>query len=103
MACVPLVRAEAECDNGNTLLTLTQSEFSRDRMEQAAASPQRWRVPLLVQPARGAPFRRVLEGSLSLNVPGCGAVVVNGGQLGYFRTLYSPAMTAALAEALVPV
>jgi aminopeptidase N len=28
---VPLVRAEAECVDGNTLLNLTQSEFSRDR------------------------------------------------------------------------
>jgi aminopeptidase N len=97
---IPLVRAEAECVDGNTLLSLTQSEFSRDRKEQAAASPQRWRVPLLVQPARGAPFRRVLEGSLTLNVPGCGAVVVNGGQLGYFRTLYTPAMATELAEAI---
>ena len=97
---IPLVRAEAQCVDGNTLLSLTQSEFSRDRKEQVAASPQRWRVPLLVQPARGAPFRRVLEGNLNLNVPGCGAVVVNGGQLGYFRTLYAPAMVSALAEAL---
>jgi aminopeptidase N len=97
---VPLVRAEADCVDGNTLLNLTQSEFSRDRKDQVAASPQRWRVPLLVQPARGAPFRRVLEGSLTLNVPGCGAVVVNGGQLGYFRTLYTPAMAGELARAM---
>jgi aminopeptidase N len=97
---VPLVRAEAQCIDGNTLLNLTQSEFSRDRKDQVAASPQRWRVPLLVQPARGAPFRRVLEGSLTLNVPGCGAVIVNGGQLGYFRTLYTPAMAGELVRAL---
>jgi aminopeptidase N len=97
---VPLVRAEAECVDGNTLLNLTQSEFSRDRKDEVAAKPQRWRVPLLVQPARGAPFRRVLEGSLALNVPGCGAVIVNGGQLGYFRTLYTPAMAVLLARAL---
>ena len=97
---IPLVRAEAECVKGNTLLNLTQGEFSRDRKDQAAARPQRWRVPLLVQPARGAPFRRVLQGSLTLNVPGCGAVVVNGGQLGYFRTLYTPEMATEIATAL---
>ncbi len=97
---VPLVRAEAECVEGNTLLSLTQGEFSRDRKDQVAASPQRWRVPLLVQPPRGAPFRRVLEGELTLNVPGCGAVVVNGGQLGYFRTLYTPEMAVELTKAL---
>ena len=97
---VPLVRAEAECVDGNTLLNLTQSEFSRDRKDEVAAKPQRWRVPLLVQPARGAPFRRVLEGSLTLNVPGCGAMIVNGGQLGYFRTLYTPAMARDLVRAM---
>jgi len=97
---VPLVRAEAECADGNTLLKLTQSEFSRDRKDQVAASPQRWKVPLLVQPARGEPFRRVLEGSLTLNVPGCGAVIVNGGQLGYFRTLYTPQMAGELVRAM---
>jgi aminopeptidase N len=97
---VPLVRAESQCVDGNTVLGLTQSEFSRDRKDQVAASPQRWRVPLLVQPVRGAPFRRVLEGSMTLNLPGCGAVVVNGGQLGYFRTLYTPAMAAELARAM---
>ena len=97
---VPLIHAEAECLDGNTLLSLTQGEFSRDRKDAVAADPQRWRVPLLVQPARGAAFRRVLEGSMMLNLPGCGAVVVNGGQLGYFRTLYSPAMAAQIATAL---
>ena len=39
-------------------------------------------------------------GSATLELPGCGAVIVNGGQLGYFRTLYTPPMAAALAEAL---
>jgi aminopeptidase N len=42
----------------------------------------------------------VLDGSATLNLQGCGPVVVNGGQLGYFRTLYSPAMNAQLAQAL---
>jgi aminopeptidase N len=97
---IPLVRAEASCANGTTTLKLVQSEFSRDRMDQVAASPQAWRVPLLIQAGTGAPQRHVLEGSASLKVPGCGAVVVNGGQLGYFRTLYTPAMNRANAGAL---
>jgi aminopeptidase N len=42
----------------------------------------------------------VLDGNATVELPGCGAVVVNGGQLGYFRTLYSPAMAASLTEAL---
>jgi aminopeptidase N len=97
---VPLVRAEAECREGRTLLELAQSEFSRDRKDEVAANPQRWRVPMLITVGSAAPVRHVLEGSASLELPGCGAVVVNGGQLGYFRTLYSPDMGQALVEAL---
>src|SRR5690606_19953089 len=97
---IPLVRAESRCVAGTTQLSLTQSEFSRDRKDEVAANPQSWRVPLLIQPAGGEPVRRVLTGSATVELPGCGPVVVNGGQLGYFRTLYTPEMATALAEAL---
>ena len=97
---IPLVRAEATCRGGTTALTLTQDEFSRDRKDAVAASPQRWRVPLLIQAGNAAPVRRVLEGSAALELPGCGPVVVNGGQLGYFRTLYTPVMVTQLAGAM---
>ncbi|MEO6389150.1 MAG: M1 family aminopeptidase [Croceibacterium sp.] len=97
---VPLVRAEAACRGGETALTLSQGEFSRDRKEQVAASPQHWRVPLLIEAGAAPPMRQVLNGTASFTVPGCGAVIVNGGQLGYFRTLYQPAMVGQLAAAL---
>jgi len=97
---VPLVRAEARCVEGATVLHLRQSEFSRDRKDETAASPQSWKVPLMIIPASGAPVRHVLEGEATLNTPGCGPVVVNGGQLGYFRTLYQPEMVSALASAM---
>ena len=57
-------------------------------------------MPLLVEAGDAAPVRSILQGSASLKVPGCGAVVVNGGQLGYFRTLYSPAMLRQLTAAM---
>jgi aminopeptidase N len=101
---IPLVSAQAECRGGRTTLTLTQGEFSRDRKDQVAANPQRWRVPLLIEAGpddgRTDPVRRVLDGSASVELPHCGPVLVNGGQLGYFRTLYSPAMIAQLTRAL---
>jgi len=97
---IPLVRAEARCVNGRTALSLSQSEFSRDRKDQVAANPQRWRVPLLVSGGGADPVRHVLDGRASLDLPGCGAVVVNGGQLGYFRTLYNADMIDDLAHAL---
>ena len=97
---IPLVRADARCVGGDTVLHLAQSEFSRDRKDEAAADPQRWRVPLQIRPAGGAPVRQVLEGNATLPLQGCGPVIVNGGQLGYFRTLYTPEMAAALAAGL---
>jgi len=101
---IPLVRAEATCTGGQTALTLTQGEFSRDRKDEAATNPGHWRVPLLVEAgpesAGAPPVRTVLQGSASLSVPGCGPVIVNGGQLGYFRTLYAPEMLQKLQAAM---
>ncbi|MBI1403309.1 MAG: M1 family peptidase [Porphyrobacter sp.] len=98
---IPLVKLEsATCAAGNTQLTLSQSEFSRDRKDEAAANPQRWRVPLLLSHGSGPGERQVLEGTASYTLPGCGPVIVNGGQLGYFRTLYGPEMLAQLTAAL---
>lgn len=97
---IPLVRAQSSCANGETTLSLSQSEFSRDRKDEVAARPQSWRVPLLIEAGNSQPVRAILQGSASLKVPGCGAVVVNGGQLGYFRTLYSPAMLQQLVKAM---
>jgi aminopeptidase N len=97
---VPLVRASARCVNGQTQLSLTQGEFSRDRADEVAASPQSWRVPMLISVAGGEPVRQVLEGSAELSLQGCGPVIVNSGQLGYFRSLYTPEMAGGLVEAL---
>ncbi|MBO0749874.1 MAG: M1 family metallopeptidase, partial [Porphyrobacter sp.] len=97
---IPLVLAEAACNGGQTALTLTQSEFSRDRKDEAASNPRHWHVPLVIESGNAQPVRTVLQGSASLTVPGCGAVIVNGGQLGYFRTLYSPTMLAKLQAAM---
>jgi aminopeptidase N len=97
---VPLVTAEATCRNGQTTLALAQGEFSQDRSQEAAASPRHWHVPLLVEAGNAQPVRAVIDGSASLRLSGCGPVIVNGGQLGYFRTLYSPAMLQQLTAAL---
>ena len=97
---IPLVKAEATCSNGQTTLALSQGEFSQDRTEDAAAHPQHWHVPLVIEGAGPQPVRTVLDGSASLTLAGCGPVIVNGGQLGYFRTLYTPAMLQQLRTAM---
>ena len=99
---IPLVRVtEARCVGGATRLVLEQSQFSRDRKAEAAAQPLRWKVPLLLTPLGGKPSRIVLEGGRGeATVAGCAPVVVNGGQLGYFRTLYPAATLGGLTRAL---
>ena len=92
---IPLLRVESSvCRGDETVLELSQGEFSADRPDKP---PLRWRVPVLARVA-GGPLARTLltEPQTVLTVPGCGAVVVNAGQSGYYRTLYAPAQHAAL-------
>jgi aminopeptidase N len=88
---VPLVRVEdATCRGGKTAVTLRQGEFTRDRPDKQALS---WRVPVIASTVGGAEVRGLVQGgTASLSVPGCGALIVNSGQTGYYRTLYTPAM-----------
>ena len=99
---IPLVRvAEARCAGGVTRLVLEQGQFSRDRKAEVAAQPLRWKVPLLLTPLGGKSTRIVLtDGRGEATVAGCAPVVVNGGQLGYFRTLYPAPALAGLTKAL---
>ena len=85
---VPLIRVEAaECIDGNTKVTLRQEEFSRDNPKK---TPLHWRVPVIASTLGGAEVRTlVTDGSGSLTVPGCEPLLVNSGQTGYYRTLYS--------------
>ena len=94
---IPLVKVEsAVCNGGKTTLQLSQGEFTKDRPDKA---PLRWRVPVVAQVAAGARVDTVVEGGKgTLEVPGCGAVVVNAGQAGYYRTLYGDAQFAALGK-----
>jgi aminopeptidase N len=94
---VPLIRvADAVCRNDKATIALTQGEFSKD---QDNKKPLSWRVPVIAQTVGGATVRTVVNGGkASMTLPGCGAVLVNPGQSGYYRTLYAPKTFAALAE-----
>ena len=97
---IPLVRvADQSCTAGKTTLTLTQDEFTRDRVGEVSA--RRWHVPLLVSVGGAAPVRSILaDGKATLTIDGCGPVVINAGQLGYYRSLYTPAGLGDLVHAL---
>ncbi len=101
-AGIPLIAVgPAQCANGSTTTILTQSQFSADRRQEVAAQPLAWHVPVKAT-AGGAAAQAVTNGrATELRVPGCGPLLVNAGQKGYFRTLYSPPQAAAL-PALVP-
>ena len=98
---IPLISVgAAQCTNGTTVATLTQSQFSADRKDETAAKPQSWHVP--VKATAGGPIAQVITaGSANpISVPGCGPLLVNAGQRGYYRTLYAPSQAQALAAAL---
>jgi aminopeptidase N len=98
---IPLISVgPSQCVGGSTVVTLTQSQFSADQREKVTARPLSWHVP--VRASAGGEIARVVTNgrTTQLNVPGCGPLLVNAGQSGYFRTLYTPAGAAALTAAL---
>jgi aminopeptidase N len=95
---VPLIKVgDPVCRNGMTTVPLTQAEFTHDRANKA---PLAWRVPVIAQIAGNAKQASTLVsgGKGSITVPGCGTVIVNAGQTGYYRTLYTSADFTQLAE-----
>ncbi|MCG2584012.1 M1 family metallopeptidase [Massilia sp. TS11] len=96
-AGVPLVRlASAECVDGSTRARLLQEEFQR---EPRPGPARRWRVPVVVSVLGQAPVRTLLEGgAATLTLPGCGPLLLNAGQAGYYRSAYPAPALSALAE-----
>jgi aminopeptidase N len=93
---IPLVTVtNAQCSNGATTLSLTQSSFSRDDKGGKALS---WHVPVKAQVVGGEQKQIILAGNGSIMLPGCGTYVINAGQAGYFRSLYPAANVAGLAK-----
>jgi len=94
---IPLITVDAgACAAGKTPVTLTQGEFSRDKPTK---TPLAWRVPVSAQVAGSSSVAKtlVVGGKGSLTVDGCGPVIVNAGQSGYFRTLYTPKAFAGVS------
>jgi aminopeptidase N len=91
---VPLIKVEAAvCSNGSTTIKLTQDEFTKDR---PGKKPLRWHVPVNAQVVGHAVASTLVDGQATMKLEGCGPVLVNAGQSGYYRTLYTPAQFAAL-------
>jgi len=96
---VPLVRVdEAVCQGANQVVHLSQTEFRRDQ-GAASASAHSWLVPVRLQTVGTNQVVQALvkDGSASVTVPGCGAVLLNAGQAGYYRAAYQPGLFTGLA------
>ena len=97
---IPLIEVgPSQCVNGRTVVTLMQRQFSNDRRQQALTSPLSWHVPVRVT-SGGSPAQ-LITGARTTRIaaPGCGLLLINPGQKGYFRTLYSPQQAEALRGA----
>ena len=100
-AGVPMIREiTAVCHNGQTDLMLAQEQFAVD---PPAGKPASWHVPVTVKVLGGGTAQAVIgQPGAQLTVQGCGPVVLNAGQAGYFRSVYLPdgleALTSRLGE-----
>jgi aminopeptidase N len=93
---IPLVKVDSATCKGNvTTLTFSQGQYSRDDKDGA---PLSWHVPVIAQTVGGETRRLILKGTGTIELPGCGAYIVNAGQSGYYRSLYPAANIAALAK-----
>jgi aminopeptidase N len=92
---IPLIEVkEAACENGMTKLSLSQGEFTRDRKNK---TPLMWHVPVIARIAGQMESRAIIaDGSGKMTLAGCGPLIVNAGQSGYYRVLYEEATLSAL-------
>jgi len=99
---VPLIQVgPSQCVAGQTVATITQSQFSNDQRDQVRANSLSWHVP--VRATAGGPVTQIVTTgrTTQLSVPGCGPLLINAGQTGYYRTLYQPVQAQAL-QAVFP-
>jgi aminopeptidase N len=98
---IPLVQLGASrCVNGRTVVPATLGQFSNDKRQQAAANPLSWHIPIQATAGVGSPTLQVSQGhSATINAPGCGVLLINPGQTGYFRVLYTAEQSDALRRA----
>jgi aminopeptidase N len=104
-AGVPLVgMLRSDCENGKTRVLVNQTNYAID---PGSTTARVWALPLKAAVLGQAPTSTLITGSepSSLVTPGCGPVLLNTGQSGYLRVLYTPegmsAIRARYAE-LIP-
>lgn len=97
---IPLVKVSGACKGGQTMLTLEQGEFTRDRPDK---QPLSWHVPVQAMTLGGTPSETLLDGKGTMTLAGCGPVIVNAGQSGYYRVQYAPALFQQVAGSFAKI
>jgi aminopeptidase N len=99
---IPLIHLDRRCEQGDGVVTLTQSRFT---IHDPQAAKLVWKVPVTLGTIEGGASKAlppVLVGDIPERIPltSCGAVVkANFGDTGYYRVTYDAASEAALAAA----
>ena len=101
---IPLIQVGAsQCVGGQTVATLTQVQFSNDQKAEVAANPLTLACPGPRErrrrgDARSSPTVRRRRSTAA----GCGPLLINPGQTGYFRTLYYTAQQLQALQGAFP-
>ncbi len=96
-AGVPMINEiSASCSHRMTTLQLAQGRFAIDPDSTQARI---WHVPVTVAAIDGPPAQAVIAGAraVAVRVSGCDAVILNAGQIAYFRSHYSTTSLAAIS------
>jgi aminopeptidase N len=96
-AGVPMINEKSSfCEGGRTHAQLTQTHFAIDSVSTSA---NRWHVPVTTRVADDYQTTVIAgDDAQEIDRPGCGALILNAGQSGYFRSRYSPQDFARLTE-----
>ena len=105
---VPLIRADIKKDGAMMSVTLSQRRFFRDRAAFAAGAPQLWQVPVclrsaatLLTPAPESQCVLLTERTQSFRLKYLAPpVLLNAGQMGYYRVMYSPEALSEFSRSL---
>lgn len=96
----PLIEARFRCDKGQQVLSLSQDRFT---INDAAAKPLSWQVPVTLGPPGGTQSTNILVNQTPTEtVTGdCKQPVkLNLGDVGYYHVHYDPATQAALTRSI---
>ena len=95
----PLIGVQLMAGQGKgSGLFLTEERFAADA---GSREPRHWRTPVIAKPLQGPPVQIVVHGGplvTALTSPSPAPLVVNPGQVGYYRTYYTAPAFEALAQ-----